>query len=551
MLSEEQIRTGVLQALGCTERQLDRTGILLIGSLSQGLGTELSDVDVVVIDFSTLTEGPPVRQLTHIGQQRCELYITSFAALTTMAHSLAELPGDHVGPIVSQQHTRELELFSRIAFGRAIGGEECCQEVLQLYSRSRARELLVRFHQTVLSSKQWEADVLFKLGLPQIASSALREALNHELKRRASDAGRFALIGDKHLAEVIRAIWPEPSEIDELLALWARRDPITIAEYDALLPGRLRSDARFACPDIEIVRLVSSSVVRHGSRTFLIRPGKEAIVARLASAEGTALNALDPAAQPVARDLFELGLGRVTEAGRVLALSLERGAPAATGLTYLGPAWPRAAAGSLLRLPWDLSQLADLAWEIGISGIFFANRQEDAVGAIRQRRWSQVDACFKSMVTWICWGLLAAKGIDPRRPQPLDDYWVLELVRRTPALREAAKAAEHALATTATDHRSAAEGYARIEALLRTAPRGLWGPIVRSMEDGRVHNEVIVGLGNTWARIARGQGLEPRQLQRDRSEMAEPDSLFNRMQPKLSVDWKRRDDIKAELAAVA
>jgi hypothetical protein len=33
--------------------------------------------------------------------------------------------------------------------------------------------------------------------------------------------------------------------------------------------------------------------------------------------------------------------------------------------------------------------------------------------------------------------------------------------------------------------------------------------------------------------------------------MADPDSLFNRMQPKLSVDWKRRDDIKAELAAVA
>lgn len=541
-------------ALECLARLVDRPGdfgLLVIGSLAHGLETDRSDIDVIAIDFSGANYGEPVRQLTHIGSQRCEMFFASPKDLADLCQAVTASSSE----TAFSNAGFNFELFVNIAFGKAITRKADVDNAIADFTPREAAARTSQVHLSQRDAKRWEAEVFDWLGLHQLAASSAREAIGRHLKHLVSREARFPCLGDKKLEQQIDICGLMSEEMARLVQLWRMRPPYPPLAYvaDALLalPGGRADIGDTLCTfgDLRMLPLVTGSVLEGNGGTWLVRPGREERVGGLLARIPCRITDLEHCCRASIRELFLGGEASFAHHGNLLT---RKGMPDARrcadiSITFSGHEWTGSGKGDLLSLKVGHSVIASRATEVIVHGILFANLREDAVGAIRLQNWRQVDSCFRQMVFSLVRTVLASLGHPTMERGLIDEGWAMHLLSRRDECRGHLSNAKRALEIEVANAAMARAAFDRICTLRNQLSDGIWGDVERSMENGNAHLFAVVHLPNEWARIRLEAGTLTEDLGANRRRMMDSEGTFGTLQRRASLDWNRADDIRNEL----
>ena len=553
----QAIRDGILESIRCMRDDPEQLGLLLMGSLSQGVGNELSDIDVLAVDFSGQDYGMPVRQLTHVGQQRCEIYFASPADLKGLSERMQDekLQMDSM-PVAAQR-----ELFVRIAFGKPLRNIPETEEAVATITPARASKMLCDFHDSVTSQLVADTVALQAVGATELAAGKARQALEHRLSAIINGQGDLLLTSVKYLEPMMAKLTQRQGEAGDLLALYKRylpADPETyIAEAFAGLGiddgqvDRLQASMTFhMAQDLRMADLVNSVSLMQGDRFYVANPAYCDAVRSVAGGP-IALAGLDAMGRSAVRSLVEAKLGEIRLQDRPLAGLFPRLYPH-EGVRWMsgGVIWPADCDEAVIRTNCSPEDIVDIFTAIFMAGITYANSQEDAVGAIRKHRWSEVEISLKRMAA-----SLVAIGLAYNSVVIDIAIWnhfpqILRMVSRVPGLHAWIPEVRDMASRNISDARSATEMVQALERMRRMLPDTLMTELERSMADGEVHEEVIVRRGNILAQISREVHAE-KFVREDRTAMSNGQRKFLELQQRASKNWSRADDLAQELAELA
>ena len=536
----------------------DQFGVLLMGSIAQDLGTQLSDIDALVIDFSGGSYDRPVRQLTHSGAQRCEFFFSTPARLTELSKEFTwehVLASDPVAPRV-EHVSRSLDFLLRVAWGVPLHLTDQVEEARQCFPKSTGIEILDHLHTRRFESKMAEAQLLMELGHGHLAAEAAREAAGFFLKRLVNAEGKFLTTRNKHLEEQVARSKLTGPNISKIMECWkARRYPdpqLYATELLSLMGTRIAAGnpvIRMSDSSVRIKHLASGAVITGPRGTYLIKSGYEKKVAAFLSCEEVDWTEVASQDREILREMYAHGMVEISRGIHAFRdeLPIVYPEPTAPCITSTGHEWRQGYEGYFLPLQATWENICTSASEVFMSGILYANLKEDAIGAIRNAWWGAVDVCFRKMVRWVCVAALAYRGINTRVGTPLDDVWVYETIKRVPSMAYLYEVAQRALEVSVRDRISAIEAYRRVETARNLLPALLWDELERSMESGQAHQATIVDLGNVWARLRISEGTDSSSLGHDREEMARTGGAFQRLQRSADLIWDRKDDVLKEL----
>ena len=545
------VRRGICEALGPMVSNPEDYGIIIMGSTAQGLDNERSDIDAIIVDFSGKDYVNIQRQLTHSGERRCELFFASPGDLKKLSDDFVSTP---------KSHSHRFETFLRIAYGLPLQRIEDLEPIVQKFPREHAITLLSHLFKRALSPRFDEAAVLRGLGFEDLAVGAMHEALGIALKLIVVQAGRYLPSTIKHLDVQLSRSNPDDSA-QRLFALWMDEVPADSAAYldsahDMLLQrfDFLGNHCRFSnaefCVDEQVstIQIVSAAGLVREQDAFLIRPGLEAAAVALLQRRRVLVVDLLEEERSVAHSLYEHGLAHVEYAGRRFAgkRPQHKLGASAVMITAEGHEWPDEADRALVRLEIDLKSLSRLALCVFNQGIMYASAKEDAVGAIRAQNWFQVDVSLRKMANTIAIMALAYRGVDVIDRANWEYRKAKALVELSPETRPLGALLQSIHSVRVSDHMTAEYVSGVIDDMLKIMPSLPLGALDRCLEDGDMHEYIIVEIGNRLGKFAATVQIANPSGPRD--AMSDTASAFSSLQKRASKSWKRSDDIAMELA---
>lgn len=548
-LSDElvgQIRARVLTLLAPLHPTPERLGLLLIGSLAQGLGNTLSDVDVVAIDFRSGDHRPPSRTYGYLDGRRCDVWLVTVA-------DLADLTRRADADFSAYDAWGISGLYFRIAFGLPIQNAEETAATTAAFSRQRTSATLTAVHAEGAVGAIERALVMDQLGLWQEAAAAFRNAVGHHLKLVVARTGCYAVTGSKYLA-VQLARSAAPAEYAALLDLWRIRLPDDPKRYirncaaELTRHGvRVERDALSTAhlvKEVERLRLVDAPALRHDDRLFLVDPNLEPDLGVLLERRSWQLSG-DASIRHLrlTRALFQYGLVRIEREGKSFnAASPRKSDPVALpSFAADGPRWPAGACRALVPVDVSSDQMLRLACRIFEQTIIYANSKEDVVGAIRERAWSQVEVKLRDMMTAIAIIALANRAIlVPDTSSAADAHLHASLVR-DPDLAAIGALFWDLMRLGVEDSRAARGAIDLVEGAAALLPAYLLAEGGRCMESGEIYRRFVLELGGRLVKLARQANLRDAiTFDGGDAEDAAPGAD--------ALCWFRVDDMRAELA---
>lgn len=547
----DNIERPVLGAISQMCDYHDQLGLIVIGSMAHQLDNATSDIDIMAVDFSGRDYGVPVRQLTHVGKQRCEIYFASPRDLEALSEKYSNPPAisDH-----------QYELYLRICYGHPVNRLEQIADSLPSYTRHIARERFRDFLGLTTLRAITEAKAALALGLDAIAVCQARLAVRDMLRNAVNEDGRYFTTSEKYLVTLAERLNVHGTQVRDLLLLWGDRIPAEASTYvcrvvktwnDITKGGYNNEDIEslklVKNEELEVVEVMNARALRDGDVLFLVRPDCGERLEGLLKRGAVAIGDLDAGERELASALVRHSLASL----RSETITIKFHAPSWPGdiapcaVTTEGHDWPIGCVEPLIKLALSLKQISTLAYAVFINGINYANAREDAVGAIRSRRWSQVDGALARMATSIVLAYLAYRGVDVR-----PEYWnyagIHKLLERDEVGEKLSALIVSAANITVDDEISALSLYRVVERLDLMIPQHILKMLRKSMENGDIHEYIVVDVGNrlaALAALARGD----RWGGPDRRAMSGGSPHFREMQQKASKKWSRSDDIRKEL----
>lgn len=546
----ESLRQMILSAMLRMHPAPGELGIVLVGSLAQGLGNSLSDIDVIAIDFDATRQLAPLTKYAHIGGRRFEAFFVGPGDLRDLAHQFEVEPKAYDAWGMSG-------LYFRIAYGLPLHNDAEVQRVTAAFSKARSSEILSAVHERGALNALNETCVLTQLQLHADAAAALRRGIGHHLKRLVCGSKRYAVTGSKYL-QVQLSRCAEEEEYSALLELWRTRLPSNPADYvETGLTELIRagyaidrdSATKIRLVDgVDCTRLVTKPGVRHGKEIFLVNPACENAVAAFCGAGEHELGSFLPADMlGVAQAFYRYGLATIEQGARTYAASACRSEPARLlDLGAEGPAWPEGSDDVLTSLDTSFEEMVELCCCIFEQAIIYSNSKEDVVGAIRALQWSQVEVKLRDMMTAVGVIALANRGLLSRDATSTGDVSILHCLVKDAALSAFGECFRDLMQLKIDGKESARVAIALIEKSVQRLPSHVLADAGRCMEDGRLYRAIVLDLGAKLAELSRKIGGSSAAFEGSRfdnvatSDATEGDAL----------SWFRRDDMSEELMKI-
>lgn len=524
----------------------ERFGLLLIGSNAMGLGNELSDIDVVAIDYSGRDYGMPARQLTHVGQQRCEIYFVSDNDLSELSRQFDDPPAFK---------TPEWDLFLRIAYGLPVQRAEQVEKSIAQFPRSRAQQTLSVHLERSIATALAQASKLNEIGLGDVGASLVRAAAGDMLRLLISREGTHLVTSEKYIETIADKVLAQSDVASCLLGIWRNRlpgDDGLCCQTACRIWEQLRDEACLVLPeaafawrdDVVLIDVLDMTAIRHGQSLYVIQPGFEAAYERLIGRGPNSDDLRDPGVRRALGDSLLSGLANVVVDGARFDFDLSRPDPALCRVSLRGFDWPSGYASTLYRVPLALEDLPALATSIYSAGIDFACSKEDAVGAIRSERWWEVDNSLKRMLRDLAVIEMAHHGVNIHILN-----WNFPLLRRAASedrrFEHWRDILSQANAMTVSNRGEARALMELVSAARQRIPDHVLGMLERSTENGRVHEEVVVGLGTKIAKLR--ELVDGALWGNDKGYKRATNAFFAELQERADKNWSRTDDPLKEL----
>ena len=552
----KHLKSGIVEALSAMVDNVDDFGLLLVGSLAHGLFTDRSDIDVVAIDYSGKDYGIAMRRLTHVGNRRCEIFVASPKDLASLH---ASVTGDGLGTGSLSMATLNYDLFINVAFGIPLTRTDDVLDSVRAFTRERASELACNFDIAKRNFRRWESEILEWLGLEDLAAGAARSAVAHHIMFLINKVGRFPCLSDKRLELLLDRSGLGDNHVQELVALWKAK-PETID--DSYLPRVQRAlggpcldngSARAIMDETRFYPLLEGAIVNRDQVSILVKPGHEEQVEQFMSRPNVLLCDIPDDMRPLVKILFENGAASFEQGPLALKKTgiLCRGTKREIDIGYAGHAWRSEWSSNVALIEITHQEIVAMVEVIILNGVLYANLKEDVVGAIHARSWPQIDSCFRRMVSQICTAFIASKRLGLVFLNSVEEYWLLEILKRSGEHSHFLSLAINALNMQVSDRQSAINAFDQLQKLQDCLAPSVWGDIVNCMESGETHNRIIVGLLSAWAEIKLQSASSGADVASHRRKWMDRSDKIGEQQKHASFAWERTDDIKRELELCA
>lgn len=528
--------------------------VLLFGSLAEGLGDTLSDVDLLIIHNEAIAD-PRFRQPTWIGERRVEIYSRSIDSLNQFSAVLNAASKEDIWEIIESGGESaildDLDFYHRLLHAVPIARTkyDLAKQAQDNLSKDKIIELKVAV-ESMLCQRNIEFGRAFaaadlkdrsdrhfqvaKLNLVTAWSASKGETypsnkfILEKLIRAGLDSGS--------VEEVMRstlAFAPQQMEVNQIERFWR----------DLGLEPSAAMAKPVLCNDLDVICLEDQSWIGNGTVTLIVGGARLSDYGDL----NTALCG-DQAGQ-WQRVLFEAGF--LTFEARGLRLS--EYAP-----WRVGPLLPRLTCNGfdLGDLPYAIIPRShrDIVQDVLAiikCGFICANRREDAIGAIRSERWRILYSVMNEMVREIVNAILLSRGF----PQSVSLKSIIEQGFNEPSLQQLSETLNLFALTYVNDRASACEAVIISEKIFSFLPEDVFGALNSSMATAQA-GHAFLGLQLLWGTIANRYGIALPFVERewqdilDRYQGSLNDfselSVIRRGDVDLS-NWSRGDSLTAEL----
>jgi|SRR5579883_710772 len=594
--------TEVLRTLETLIELPSECGVLLVGSLADGLGNPLSDFDLLIIDPQerSYTSG---RQFIPASSRRCEVSFHTVSQLLRFAKAVNRFAQDTQSLEIGETSTRALEtglvqhtasrqkreptrfdeeavqlaaqlaltctnLYQRIYYGLPLAGHDVVKTVKRAFHGDVVTELVCRETLDNVRADMENAALALAVNSDDACGRYCRSALgnaaaHHMAKREDSYSSKKFLIAKLQRNTIEPATrsaietrlrienfaGSAAENIQASRTLIADLTPITQRDWSFEVGPRL---------SLHTFELWDEIFIAAGAAIFWLRPDLAAEARERRGSYNALLNVPGSPATPLIEQLLRFGLLQATEVTSRRVYTLDFPAPQHDGiatikwngvkLAFAGPVPP------MLKLAFPSMTLAS----IGISVVTVLSmvdvHREDAVGAIRVRRWDQVEHAYRSVASAACSLAILSVGVYPAP----SEQWLLEVLASLPQFAHVLRQARRVLSRQITNAGEALAAHSDLAELLSSiAP--LRAEKVPGDQTFAATEEVLLAA-NTWANLASwlsrrgaGEALDEPYLEMFQAEgktLCVDPSLLRTGAYETMVAWRNPVDILTELTAI-
>jgi len=497
----------------------DGSGVMVQGSIAEGLGDPYSDIDFLLVAPG---DQPLPIMPTNIRKEerRIEIWFRSSRTVIEHAQRLHRIDPTSEEALRSLS-SHDFEKYQRFAHGAPIRNKHLLEDLQRQHDAQRFAVLASAWWRMHAADAVWRARVALRLGRTEDAVGLARRGVETAAKAWVAERGD-TYVSERFLpAQLLRV--PGGTAVHERLEPLLRpgrlERPATYvqacAEEASALGVSLRDDSDksvLARTPAEVTRwdIGPTACVLRGSKD-LFALSAEAALLWPTLAEGACLAdvieanpELDRSAALAALgDLHRHGLLELTPrsgtGGWRLGHGLPRSAAGGCRVTPHGPRFDQPPPGHVHWIPIAPGRFASAGANLLWSGVLVENSREDFVGAAERDRWPQAARALRRMVEQACNLVLSGFGVEPL-PESTHLVAALREVANLPdGFAEAARALLYSPAREEAEVRGL---YADVEAFLERIPEELQDPNVRRSHQSIASWLQVMALGFGWIRLA-------------------------------------------------
>lgn len=539
-------------------------GVAIFGSVAEGLGNSLSDIDILLVYEDPNADKVPMREMTFIDDRRCEIFVKTIDELEGLA-SRVNSWADAIPMKGLPEFLWAIDTSQRIANCIPVEGADIINRAKGLFSKEHIARVVCNYEREEMRDCFNKAFACSVLGLHEQSRVLATEALVHAMGLYCSKRGD-TYRSPKFIMAKLQRLGFDHGRINEIRQILARSTmPHQSMEFmeeimeAAKTFGEVLVPAPFdlvAATDLKFFTIGSSCFLASSSNVFLVSRTHEERARDLSMGRAVRSTNVD------ADKEFAEFLGIALASGLIGA----RWSDDSGSRTYFRYVDSLEACSSfhvtfsdvsvdvehqsmlLVKLDTTADTLIQAGINLGQDAMLYSNRREDALGALRERRWDEVEHALREMTYAVCHIAIGSTG-KYKRPTP---EWLLVTLA---ALPDRVKFREHAariLEMSVCDSTSALRMYEEVEAFLCRLPKDITGELLHAFESGLALWKTVQTLV-AWGDGAITMGLpvladEGNGAEAIRAFKESPVSRF--MKPDAMAKlagWQRTDDIASEL----
>jgi len=535
-------------------------GLILTGSIGDGFGNSLSDIDVIVLDPAD-QHHPTLRQMTHINGRRCEYFLRSAPRLKQYADSIERFMHDDCS-FESEDFDRYIRFYHEISRGIVLGGESVVAQARTYFDTEKLDSVILRAEKYRATKSIQIALACADLGLPEIAFQFSLKALRHALSHFAATKG-LTNRAEKFVFSKARRANIDSGLLAQVMSFFVQNQTATNSET-------VQNAARLVAaigvrPSVSNAEVVLRDKLRHAiiwdqdflassRELFRVRPNARQTAQFVANREGPVkIESLTADQRELYGELVSHGIVDIVLPDIEVRWGTTRN-PAHQcqpfQVTWSGILLDADQAAACLT---KLDACVDLVIQCGLklsqAAMEYSNMKEDVLGALQYERWDEVRHGFIKMGYALCTIALAAKGTLAVPPPEA----LLGFLRHLHDGRPLSALMDALLNQSIHDAASALLAYKSLQDIEAEIPQTVKGMMFHTFESGQNLFSTIYSLV-TWAEAALNLGLPLSITLEDNAEesMAAVKggvavNLMTAEALQKAMEWSRIDDVEAEL----
>lgn len=541
-------------------------GVMMISSIAEGYGNPLSDIDILLVCDST-AHFLSTRHMTYVDEKRCEIFIFSESQIAEIgSRALAWSENEMIE--YKDESKRDLQFYQRFCEGRVLRSSKCLERIRAKLKIDRIAEKLIEYDKVLLQDSARRLKFYEAIGDGERSLYYANIALKMGAHLYSSLNGQYNR-SDKFLYSKLKRLALPPSTLRRLRTLMFYKPSHRMSDYLVSIEKLFRELAIYdyyrttnlyvaASKDIKIVKAWGSTYVVSGDEVFIVKDEYVADLERMLNEKCIAIReSTDRDSMRLAKELFAYQLVNVACNDNGV-ICTPRSSSIRQNSNTVRVNWSGVEIIDvpddycILKLNVSAGLLARSGLNLALQGMYFATFREDAIGAIRNRAWEEVESGFRGMIDSMCKGLLLSQlKVVEAQLEPVHQH-----IDTDDQYKKLGDLIRDALECDVTSAASANLMYQKVDNLYSEFPQKLFGELENTTKSSMglwITTQVLI----SWGAFALDVGEKALVLDEFNAEetirqrtdgQLEPPHMYKSAVERTAI-WSREEDVFAELEA--